>query len=682
MENVFTKERGMMEKRVSKVEGELQKVKKQIKKVKSLSGKLSRILILGVSVILIGSLVFSFLMSFSSIKNRSIEWMTASSESYIQEVENWISTNVQLLENSAYVVTYLNSGDAKKFTETMQDKIASMPLGIYLAYPNKDLLYPACIDLLPEDFDATKTEWYQSAMASTETQFTDVYKDTASGQMCVTLSKQIGEGKCVIGGDLFLTDLGDMVDNVNITENSFALIYNNKKEIIAAKDESLLGSAMPETYQELLGDIAEGTVKERYVIEGTDYLVKSAVVNGLNWELVIFAPYAEVMEDAYTIGYVYVGIAVAAVLLLFIMMIIVIKHMLKPVSQVNGFMRQVADGNLTGSIESRDNTEIGQMIQAVNNSVGNIRSVVADIGSAAGKLENSSMENAEAAGALAENVEHNKKSAEQISDAVRQMLSTVDYVANKATELSSLVNDMTEDSDSVKENADMTAESAKSGLDSIQNVTREINEVKSSIDELSGTVQEANELTRQINDIVEIIQNIAEQTNLLALNASIEAARAGEVGKGFAVVAQEIKNLAESSSQSADNIAALLGQVQNIIMETVKQTGYNVNKIDESVVLVDRTAKEFDMIYTAVENTNRNIAVMLSNIRQMSEVVENLAATTQEQAATTTSISENVSELANTFDTTQKNVEKTKNNAEELTQVVGSLKESADKFRV
>ena len=362
-------------------------------------------------------------------------------------------------------------------------------------------------------------------------------------------------------------------------------------------------------------------------------------------------------------------------------MLLVIKHMLKPVSEVNNFMIKMADGDLTGVIHSKDKTEIGQMIQSVNNSVGNIRSVVGDISKAAELLDNSSAENVEAAGILSENVEHNKESAEQISDAVRQMVETVDYVAGKATELSCLVNDMTSESDAVKENVNATAESAKSGLSSIKNVTTEINEVKSSIDKLSGTVQEANELTRQINDIVEIIQNIAEQTNLLALNASIEAARAGEVGKGFAVVAQEIKNLAENSSQSADSIAQLLGQVQSIIMATVEQTGYNVEKIDESVGLVDRTAKEFDMIYDAVESTNQGIAVMLANMKQMSEVVENLAATTQEQAATTTSIAENVSELTGTFETTQKHVVKTKENADELTQVVRDLKESADKFK-
>ena len=186
-----------MDKKVNRVQGDLRYMKEEIKKAKSLSGKLSRILIVGVSVILIGSMLFSFLMSFSSIKTRSVEWMTASSESYMQEVENWIETNMQLLENSAYVVTNLNSGDAKKFTEVMADKFESMPFGIYLAYPNKDLLYPSCIDSVPEDFDPTATEWYQSAMASTEIQFTDVYQDTASGQMCITLSKQIGDGKCV-----------------------------------------------------------------------------------------------------------------------------------------------------------------------------------------------------------------------------------------------------------------------------------------------------------------------------------------------------------------------------------------------------------------------------------------------------------------------------------------------------
>ena len=666
---------------VKKAPKKVQGAAKQKQKVKSLSSKLSMRLMVGVGIILVGSLVFSFVMSFNAIRTRSMEWLTAASDSYMQEVETWIDMNTQLLENSAYVVTNLNSGDARKFTEVMTDKISSMPFGIYLAYPNKDLFYPSCEDSLPEDFDPTATEWYQSAMTSTETQFTDVYKDTASGQMCITLSRQIGDGKCVLGGDLFLTDLAETVSNLNITENSYAFKKKKKNEIIATKDESLLGSTLPEKYKELSEDIVAGNVKERYDIDGTNYLVKASTISGVEWELVILAPYSEVMATGYTIGYVYVVIAIIALVMLFFIMVGLIKHMLKPVSQVNNFMIKVADGDLTGVIASKDNTEIGQMIQSVNNSVGNIRNVVGDISKATDMLERSSMENVEAAGILSDNVEYNKTSADQISEAVRQMVATVDYVAGKATELSCLVNDMTSESDAVQDSVNATAESAKSGLDSIKNVTTEINEVKGSIDKLSNTVQEANELTKQINDIVEIIQNIAEQTNLLALNASIEAARAGEVGKGFAVVAQEIKNLAESSSQSADNIAHLLGQVQSIIGTTVEQTGYNVNKIDESVELVDETAKEFNMIYEAVESTNQGISSMLANIRQMSEVVENLAATTEEQAATTTSISENVSELTNTFETTQKHVVKTKENADELTQVVKNLKESANKFK-
>lgn len=651
------------------------------KKVKSLSWRLSSILMGIVGLVLEVALVFSFIQAYNAIKTRSMEWMEAASESYMQEVTNWINMNTQLLENSAYVVTNLNSGDARKFTEEMADKISAMPNGIYLAFPNKDLYYPTCEASLPEDFDSTATVWYQSAMESAETQFMDVYQDTASGQMCITLSRQIGEGKCVIGGDLFLTDLADIVSRVNITESSYAFIYNNKGEIIAIEDESLLGSTLPEKYSQLSADIATGNVKETYNIDSKNYLLKAAPIEGVDWELVILAPYKEVMEAGYTIAYVYITITVSAMVFLFIIMIIAIKRTLKPVSEVNSFMVKVADGDLTGVIQSKDKTEIGQMIQSVNNSVGNIRSVIGDITKAAEQLDCSSAENVEAAGILSTNVERNKESAEQISDAVQQMVETVDYVAGKATELSCLVNDMTSESDSVKANVNATAESAKSGLDSIQNVTTEINEVKTSIDKLSSTVQEANELTKQINDIVEIIQNIAEQTNLLALNASIEAARAGEVGKGFAVVAQEIKKLAENSSQSADNIAQLLGRVQSIIMATVEQTGYNVEKIDESVVLVDKTAKEFDMIYEAVESTNQGIAVMLSNIQQMSEVVENLAATTQEQAATTTSISENVGELTGTFETTQKHVVRTKENANELTQVVKNLKESADKFK-
>ncbi len=652
------------------------------KKVKSLSGMLSMILMTGVGIILVSALVFSFVMSFNTIKARSLEWMEASSNSYVQEVESWIDMNTQLFENSAYIVTSVNYSQAGSFTELMMDKIASMPKGIVLAYPNQDYFYPGRAETLPEGYDPREEEWYKTAMENKETQFTDVMKDEESGQLYLTMSRQIGNKLRVLGGDLYLTNLSELAGKLNITENSYALIYDSKNNIIASKDAGLLGSALPEEYSKLAADIAAGTVAEHYTIGGKNYLVKTATISSMDWKLMILAPYAEVMAAGYTIGYVYLAIAAVALVLLFVIMLFVIKSRLKPVSEVNNFMIKVAEGDLTGVIQSKDKTEIGQMIQSVNGSVGNIRSVVGDISNAAELLDKSSAENVDAATVLSENIEHNRSSVEQISDSVNQMVDTVDYVAGKATELSCLVNDMTTESDSVKENVNATAVSAKSGLDSIQNVTVEINEVKTSIDELSNTVQEANELTKQINDIVEIIQNIAEETNLLALNASIEAARAGEVGKGFAVVAQEIKNLAENSGRSADNIAELLGQVQAIITTTVEQTGYNVEKIDESAVLVDKTAKEFDMIYEAVENTNKGIEILLENIQQMSDVAENLAATTEEQAATTTSISENISELTGTFVTTQENVVKTKANAEELTQVVKKLKESADKFKV
>jgi len=100
----------------------------------------------------------------------------------------------------------------------------------------------------------------------------------------------------------------------------------------------------------------------------------------------------------------------------------------------------------------------------------------------------------------------------------------------------------------------------------------------------NGTIQELNNSAVKIGEVVKLIQEIAEKTNLLALNASIEAARAGDEGRGFAVVAEEVKKLAQQTSQATSDIYSQVNMIQlnsDNSVKAIENIGKQINSINE-----------------------------------------------------------------------------------------------------
>jgi methyl-accepting chemotaxis protein len=126
----------------------------------------------------------------------------------------------------------------------------------------------------------------------------------------------------------------------------------------------------------------------------------------------------------------------------------------------------------------------------------------------------------------------------------------------------------------------------------------------------------------EIQSIVGVIEDIAAQTNLLALNASIEAARAGEYGKGFAVVAQEVRKLAESTSDSTANIQTLTSSLREEIEEALESTRRSAELVEKGVAVSLDTASKIESILGTVEQSQGDIGAIQEMIEEQKRLSE------------------------------------------------------------
>src|SRR5690625_3638586 len=193
--------------------------------------------------------------------------------------------------------------------------------------------------------------------------------------------------------------------------------------------------------------------------------------------------------------------------------------------------------------------------------------------------------------------------------------------------------------------AETSRELSQSGQDQITALTRTIAEFRDDINTMSEELSRLITNLAETNEFSNTIKEIADQTNLLSLNASIEAARAGEQGQGFAVVANEIRNLAEMSTESAEKISEQLSLFSDQSDKTKSRMIQVAERMAESFEMTKETNEYFEKINCAIVKLND---LSDHNNKQMNEVnisVRNIGKSTEELAAYSEESSAAIEEL-------------------------------------
>jgi methyl-accepting chemotaxis protein len=447
---------------------------------------------------------------------------------------------------------------------------------------------------------ALDREWYTRIFAGEEKVITKPYT-TATGDFVMALAVPVIRDKTVVATLLVNMKVLGITQFVNsLSEHSKVIVSRADGFILASANSKEIGTNLFESQPTYKAYSNEHSSQHNYTSLSEEYVVNSTKIIALGWNVWTSEKMSYV--NAASNSNLTQSVVFSSILILIslaIIYILVVKLMYAPIGgeprEIEALVQRVANGDLALKVPvtGKETGIYAATILMINN----LKSIISNINEVTGQLKTSSDNVAICADNTNHSSEQQMLQLENTSTSMNEMTMTTEEVARNALQASTAAQEANEFS--------------KAGINVVKKMNDNITTLLVGLEKVMTATTQLEKETQSIGSILEVINAISEQTNLLALNAAIEAARAGDHGRGFAVVSDEVRNLANSTKESTNEIQHMINNLQTEAQYSVQLMANNMENARSTVAKSNEANKALQSIRDAVsiiQNMNDQIA--------------------------------------------------------------------------